>query len=190
MISWAVGEKRGVSTSARPSVRNRLLAPSWSMIASRLTRLSAGPDSDDVDDAGVEIAFFAGDPLIDLVGDDVSDAAPVLLGCRIAVPGQLLLGKDVPQAELDPEPSVALRLDRAGHQRLRIDLAPIGKPRLGIGDRDVLDEAARIERPKQARALEIGRDDAGDIASRLALIRRHRPERPGSRSASARSCRS
>ena len=81
------------------------------------------------------------------------DAPPVLLGRRVAVTGQLLLGEHVPQPELDPEPPVALRLDRAGDQRLGIDLAPVGKPGLRIGQRNILDEAARVERTKQPRTV-------------------------------------
>ena len=50
----------------------------------------------DVDDAAVEVAVFAGDPLIDLIGDDVGDTAPVLPGRRIGKAGELLLGEDVP----------------------------------------------------------------------------------------------
>ena len=39
------GAKRGVSTIEEPAVRNRWLAPSWSMIASRLMRFAFGPVS-------------------------------------------------------------------------------------------------------------------------------------------------
>src|SRR5207248_7968783 len=99
----------------------------------------------DVDDARIEIAVLAGDALIDLVGDDVRDAPPVLPGRRVGEPGELLFGADIPQPELDPVAAVALSLYRAGDEGLRIDLPPIGKARPLIR-RDVLDKALRIER--------------------------------------------
>src|SRR6266849_838162 len=83
----------------------------------------------DVDDPRVEIAVFAGDALIHLIGDDMGDAAPVLPGRRVGKTGKLLLGEHIPQPELDPEPAVALGLHRAGDQSLGVDLAPIAKAR-------------------------------------------------------------
>ena len=71
------------------------------MIASRFLRLFFGAGFVDEDDAGVEIALLAGQPLVDRVGDDVGDAAPVfgLVGEELLA-DQLLAGKRVPQAEL------------------------------------------------------------------------------------------
>ena len=60
-----------------PSVRKRWFSPSWSMIASRRLRRSRGPLSRDVDDAGVEIALLAQQPLIDHVRDQMRDAPPI-----------------------------------------------------------------------------------------------------------------
>ena len=48
------------------------------MMASRLLRLLLRPGLVDEDDAGVEIALLAGQPLVDRVGDDVGDAPPVV----------------------------------------------------------------------------------------------------------------
>src|SRR5436305_11124287 len=102
--------------------------------------LLGGAGFGDVDDAAVEIAVFAGDPLIDLVGDDVRDPAPVLPGRRVGKAGELLLGEYIPQPELDPEAAVALALHRAADQSLGIDLAPIAKAR-SLAGRDILDKA-------------------------------------------------
>ena len=122
---WSrVGWKRGVSTSQEPSVRKRLFSLSWSMIASRLMRRSRGPVPGDVDDAGVEIALLAQQPLVDHVGDDVGDAAPVGRGGGVGGALDLLLRQHVPQAELDPH-GAAAALDPAGDQRLRADRAPV-----------------------------------------------------------------
>ena len=113
MISWVEGEKRGVSTRFLPLVRNLWPKPSWSMIASRLTRLVAGPVSDDIDDAGVEIAVLAGDAGIDRIGDAMGDAAPVAGRRREREAGHLLLREHVPQPELDPQAAVGLLRDDA-----------------------------------------------------------------------------
>ncbi len=139
-------------------------------MARRLTRLSCGPELGDIHDPGIEIPLFAGDPLIDLVGDDVRNTAPVLPRRRIAITGQLLLGKNVPKAELDPQPAIGLCSDSAGYQRLRVDLPPVAKPGFDIGRRDILDEALRVERPEQARAIKIGRDNPRDLLTGLAFI--------------------
>ena len=45
-MRWLDGEKRGVSTRLSPLVSARMLAPSWSMMASRLMRLSLVPLSE------------------------------------------------------------------------------------------------------------------------------------------------
>src|SRR5260370_40233511 len=129
-----------------------------------LDALLRRPGFGDIDDPRIEIAVLAGDPLVDLVGDDMGDAAPVLPGRRVGEAGELLLGEYVPQPELDPEFSVALLLHRAGDQRLGVDLAPIAEAR-AFARRDVLDEAARIERPEQAGTLQIGRNDLRDVVS-------------------------
>src|SRR5260370_20533303 len=110
------------------------------------------------------MAVLAGNPLVDLVGDDMRDAAPVLSRRGVGEAGELLLGEHVPQPKFDPELSVALLLHRAGDQRLSVDLAPIAEAR-PLAGRDVLDEAARIERPEQPGTLQIGRDDLRDIVS-------------------------
>ena len=79
--------------------------------------------------AAVEIALLAGQPLVDRVGDDVGDAAPVVGGGEVLLAGELLGLEHVPQPEFGLEPAVGLARDAAGHQRLRVDGAPVGKAR-------------------------------------------------------------
>ena len=79
----------------------------------------------DVDDARVEIALLAEQPLVDHVGDDVGDAPPVGLAGGVGGALDLGLRQHVPQAELDADLSAALRLGAAGDQRLRTDRLPV-----------------------------------------------------------------
>ena len=130
------------------------------------------PAFGDIDDAGVEIAVLAGDALVDRIGDDVGDAAPVLLRRGVAQAGELLLGENVPQPELDREAAVGLRRDVAGDQRLRVQDAPIGVVRRRARRRVLIDEGALIERLEQARAFEIRRQHLRDVMAHLrALVR-------------------
>ena len=116
----------------------------------------------DVDDARVEIAVLAGDALVDRVGDDVRDAPPVLRRRGVAQAGQLLLGEHVPQAELDLEPAVGLRLDGAGDQRLRVDQRASRRSAAArASPRSLSMKACGIERLEQAGALEIGATPPG-----------------------------
>src|SRR5262249_54766783 len=82
----------------------------------------------DEDDAAVEIAFLAGDPLVDGVRDDVGDPPPIVGGGVVLLAAQLLAGEHVPQPELGLETAVGLG-DAAGRQRLGIDLPPVGQAR-------------------------------------------------------------
>ena len=127
----------------------------------------------DEHDAAVEIAAVAGELLVDRVRDDVGDAAPVVRRGEILLAGELLAGEHVPQPEFGLEPAVGLPRHRSGHQRLRIDGAPIGKVRHRVDAGDVLDESRRIDRREQAAALQIGGDDLRDAAMRC----RRRPRR-------------
>ena len=100
------------------------------MIASRLTRSVGRPALGDVDDAGVEIARLAGDPLVDRVGDLVRDAPPVVGSGGEAQAAHLGAGEHVPEAELDRQVSAVLAARHvAGDQRLGVDLAPVGEAR-------------------------------------------------------------
>ncbi len=77
----------------------------------------------------------------------------------------MLLGENVPEAELDRETPVRLRLDVAGDERLRIDHAPIVVMRRDVRIRVLVDESLGIDRLEQAGALEIGREHAGDVGA-------------------------
>ena len=81
----------------------------------------------DEDDAGVEVAHLAGEPLIDLVGDDVREAAIVVRAGRGLLGVQVPARVDVPQPELRRDIAVALALQAAGHQRVGADLLPVAR---------------------------------------------------------------
>ena len=110
------------------------------------------PSLVDEHDAAVEIALLAGEPLVDGVGNDVGDAAPVVRRREILLPGELLAGDHVPEPKFGFEPAVVLPGHTAGNERLRVDGAPVGKARHGIDARDLLDVGGRIDRREQAAA--------------------------------------
>ena len=142
----------------------------------------------DEHDAAVEIAFLAGEPLVDRVGDDVRDAPPVVGRREVLLAVELLAGEHVPQPELGLQPPVALARDAAGDQRLRVDGAPVGKARHGVDVGDLFDEGRRIDRREQAAALQIVGDDLRDVARRYRLRPASRQEVRAARSASAAHC--
>ena len=111
----------------------------------------------------VEIHIFAGDPLIDGISDDMGDPPPILGHGEIAEAHHLLLGENIPQAELDPKPSIGLKTGAARYQCLGADDAPIGETRLQLQRFGGLDEGLGINRPEQARTLQIGGQDAGQF---------------------------
>src|SRR3569833_2111734 len=113
----------------------------------------------DEDDATVEITLLAGQALVDRIGDDVADAAPVVLRGEVLLAVELLPGEHVPQAEFRFEAAIALAGDTSGDQRLRVDGAPVGKARHRVRIGDLLDEGRRVARREQARALELAGDD-------------------------------
>ena len=67
------------------------------------------------------------------------DAPQVLWRCGKLLGGNLLLRVDVKQLELDADFS-AIHIDLACHQRLGLDLPPVGKARLLVEIRNLLDE--------------------------------------------------
>src|SRR5262249_5975550 len=123
----------------------------------------------DEDDAGVEIALLAGEPGIDLVGYDVSDAPVIVRPAEILLAGQLGAARHVPQPELDLHAAIRLARDPPGHQRLGLDGLPVRKARLDVGAGDPLDERGGIDRCEQAAAPQIVDDDLRDAARRLAI---------------------
>ena len=172
MISWRVGEKRGVSVI---DLAVRQIADAGAVLVhdrQALLALVLRAGFVDEDDARIEIALLAGQALVDGVGDDVGDAARVRLVGEELHADQLLAGKCVPQAELGAQTSVALLRDAAGDQRLRVDDLPVLEARCGVGVGDLLDERALVDRREQAGTLQIGRDDAGDLGAHWSLARK------------------
>src|SRR5208282_6515431 len=78
-------------------------------------------------DAGVEIALFAGEPLVNGIRDDVGDAAPIVGRREILLAGELLAREHVPESEFGLEAAIALAGDASGDESLCVDGAPIGK---------------------------------------------------------------
>src|SRR5437879_13015378 len=78
----------------------------------------------DVDPPGIEITVLAGNTLIDLVGDYVRDAPPVLRRRGIAETSEVLLGEHIPESEFDARAAVRLHRRRSGDQSLGVDDAP------------------------------------------------------------------
>src|SRR5258706_8620154 len=105
----------------------------------------------DEDDARIEIAFLAGDLLVDGIGDHMSDLSPAL-GHRGVVleADHLALRESVPEPELDTHAPVRLRDRLPGYEPLRLDGAPVGETRWHVDVRDLLDERRGIERAEKA----------------------------------------
>src|SRR5262249_35500472 len=60
---------------------------------------------------------------------------------------------------------VALHLCLARHEALRVDDAPVREIRRDVDALDLVDERFRIERPEEARALEVRAHDARDVGA-------------------------
>ena len=110
----------------------------------------------DKHDARVEVAGFTRQLLVDVVGDDVADAAPILRAGGESLPGELPAGGDVPEAELRHDAAVGAARHIAHDERVGTDGAPIGKARRGIDVADLLQERAAVERLEETRVAEVG----------------------------------
>ena len=139
-------------------------------------------------DAAVEIAFLAGQPFVNGIRNDVRDAAPIVRRGEILLAGELLSGQHVPKTEFGLQPPVGLAGDAPGRQRLRVDGAPVGKPRHGVDVDDLFQKSGRIDRRKQAAALEVAGDDLGNADARFRCRSERRRENRRSQSASAGRC--
>ena len=95
--------------------------------------------------------------MIDRIGHDVRDAAPI--GFRRGERGadELIAGQHVPQAELDTH-LIAVIESLAGDQRLRAGRLPVFEIRRAAIRRPALDERRAIDRPEQSAALQVGGD--------------------------------
>ncbi len=132
-------------------------------MARRLVRLSLGPELVDEHDARVEIAFLAGDALIDRVGDDMADAPRVLGLAEELLAGELLAGIDVPQPELGLEPAVRAA-DAPDDKGLGIQHPPIVEGGNAVESDPFLDEGRLVDRGEQPRGPEIARHHVRDLA--------------------------
>src|SRR5262249_48327303 len=122
-------------------------------------------------DTAVEIALLAREPLIDLIRNNVSDAAEIVRRADILLTSELSAAEHVEQPELGPRAAVRLASDAPGHQRLGMDGLPIRIARRNVRVGDPLDECGRIDRSEQAAALEIRCDDLRNAARRFPVIR-------------------
>ena len=138
----------------------------------RLIRRVLGALLGNVDDPGVEVAVLAGQALVDHVGDNVGDPAPIARRREVGQAGHLVLGEHIPQAEFDPQPTVGLKLGRAVYKGLGVDQTPVGEARRGLQAEQVLDEGALVDRPEQARALQIRGNHPGNLAPQVGVARR------------------
>src|SRR6516164_4969736 len=118
----------------------------------------------DEHDAGIEITFISGDPLVDGVGNDVGYSPPIVSRGVVLLAAQLLSREYVPQPELGLKTCVGLR-DAAGDQRLGIDLPPVGKARQGVDGDNFLDISGLIDRSEQAGAAQVRGDDLTHVAA-------------------------
>ncbi len=123
----------------------------------------------DEHDARVEVAQLAGELLVDLVGDDVTDAAPILRAGGEALTGELPAGGDVPEAELRDDAAVGAALDIADNERVGANGAPIGKARRGVDVAHLLEKRAAVERLEEARVAEVGLHHVGDVGGELGV---------------------
>ena len=122
----------------------------------------------DEDDAAVEIAFLAGDLLVDGVGDLVSEAAPVFGQGGVCHAHNLLLGEHVPEPEQGMQAAVRLHRGLADDQQMSADNAPIveirGEGRRLPGGRGTPPRNGAEE----AGPLQVGADDIGDVVPETA----------------------
>jgi hypothetical protein len=140
-----------------------------------LAPLLLRPGLVDIDDAGVEKAFLAGDAGEDRVGDDMRDAARIIGVGHILLAGDLLPGRCVPEPEVGLQPPVAAAARAAGDDELRVDHLPLVHLRRLIRIGRLLDEALGIDRLQEHRATEIVGDDIGQqLPGLLAGEGRHR----------------
>ena len=124
----------------------------------------------DEDDLRVEIALLAGEALVDLVGDEMPQPAPLLRGDDESLRGELTACEHVPEAELADHPPVRRPSGPADHERLGVDHPPVLEARRRIEIARAVDEGGPVERLEQARALEIGRNHIGDLAPELGIL--------------------
>ena len=117
----------------------------------------------DIDNPGVEITAFSGNPLIDRIGNDMGDTTPVPRLRCIGLTNHLLTGKDIPQAKFDLQRSVLLYLYPALNKGLRIQSPPVCEARLHIQRFSRLDEGFPVNGLEQPGPGKVGSDDSRHI---------------------------
>src|SRR5262249_44309083 len=88
---------------------------------------------------------------------------------KILLADELLPDCHIPQTELRFQSAVALAREPSRDELLRANSAPIRPARSNIDIRDFFDIRLLVDRIEQGRALEIGRDDLGNVARRLSI---------------------
>ena len=114
--------------------------------------------------AAVEIALLAGEPLVDRVRDDVSDAAPVVRRGVVLLAVAAAGRRTRPRAETAAfsRPSVWVR--RPVTSACALICAPVGKARDGVDGGDPLQVGGLIDRREQSGTLQVRRDDLRHVA--------------------------
>src|SRR5258708_27860964 len=103
-----------------------------------------------------KIALSAREPFVDLVRNDMSDAAEIVRPTEVLLAAELCAADHVPKPERGRDPAVGLASDPPGHKRLSVDGAPIRIVRDRVEARDFLNERGLIDRHEQPAALEVG----------------------------------
>ena len=119
----------------------------------------------DEDDAGVEVALFTGDPLIDRVGDHVGDAAPVLRIGEELLAHHLLATEGIPKAELGAQATIGFAHDTADDQGFCLEDLPVLEARRLVGVLHLLDECGAADRREETGALEVGFDHGRNLGA-------------------------
>src|SRR5204863_309797 len=104
-----------------------------------------GPGLVDEHDLGVEIALFAGEALVNLVGDQMAEPAPLRLPDGEALLRELAAREHVPQTELANHPAIRGALGPADDEGLGIEDAPVLQTRRGIEITRLLQERSAVE---------------------------------------------
>ena len=117
----------------------------------------------DINDTGIEIARFPGNAFINLVGNLVCDAPPVVRLGAIGHPCHLVFSQNIPKAEFDTQKPVRFGYDPAIDECLCIDCAPLGKVRINRQRTGTLDKGFFVNRRKQTRSRQIIADHRCDV---------------------------
>ena len=107
----------------------------------------------DVHNTRIEIAFFAGNALIDSVRNHMGDATPVLRRGGVLQAHHLAFAKNIPETEFNFQAAVGLHGGLAGHQSLRLNGAPIASAITPNMPRPPVEAANKPETPANPQAV-------------------------------------